>query len=178
MLHISNTDTLKSIHFPYFISLMKYGIIFLCKSCDGKKVFTLQTQIVRILMSVKSHNSYRDLNSSLWIYTVFSWINFIANNEKHFQTNADVHSANTRHKHCRHKPIAKLSCFQKNKYYAGIKIFSNLPSDLKSLMDEKALIKIVLKWYLNTHSFYSVDEYLLYQKWLIYLKTINIIHWH
>jgi hypothetical protein len=28
MLHVSNTDTLKIIHFAYFHSLMKYGIIF------------------------------------------------------------------------------------------------------------------------------------------------------
>jgi hypothetical protein len=46
-------------------------------------------------------------------------------------------------------------------YYAGIKIFSNLPSDLKILMNGKAQFKIGLKRYSNTHSFYSVDEYLL-----------------
>jgi hypothetical protein len=40
-------------------------------------------------------------------------------------------------------------------YHAWIKIFNNLPSDLKGLMNEKAWFKIELKWYLNTHSFYS-----------------------
>jgi hypothetical protein len=33
-------------------------------------------------------------------------------NEEHFQTNADVHSVNIRHKHYLHKPTANLSCFQ------------------------------------------------------------------
>jgi hypothetical protein len=36
MLHISNTDTLKSICFAYLCSLMKYGIIFLVYSSDSK----------------------------------------------------------------------------------------------------------------------------------------------
>jgi hypothetical protein len=46
-------------------------------------------------------------------------------------------------------------------YYSGIKIFDNLPASLKSLMNEKAKFKTALKQYFNTHSFYSVDEFLL-----------------
>jgi hypothetical protein len=49
-----------------------------------------------------------------------------------------------------HKPTANLSCLQKSAYYAGIKIFSNLPSDPRSPMNEKAQFKITLKRYLNT----------------------------
>jgi hypothetical protein len=54
-----------------------------------------------------------------------------------------------------HTPTAYLSCFQESVYYAGIKIFGNLPSDLKSLMNEKAWVQTALKLYLNTHLFYS-----------------------
>jgi hypothetical protein len=42
MLHISNTDTLKSIYFAYFHSSMKYAIIFCGNSSDSKKGFILQ----------------------------------------------------------------------------------------------------------------------------------------
>jgi hypothetical protein len=55
-----------------------------------------------------------------------------------FQTNADVYSVNTTYKHCLHKPTADLSCFQKSTYYAGLKIFNSLSSELKSFMNEKA----------------------------------------
>jgi hypothetical protein len=72
-----------------------------------------------------------------------------------------VHSVNTRNKHHLHRPIANLTCFQKSTYYSGIKIFNNLPSSLKHLMNEKAKFKVALKRYLNTHSFYSVDEFLV-----------------
>jgi hypothetical protein len=48
---------------------------------------------------------------------------------------------------------ANLSCFQKSQF----SIICHLVS--KSLMNEKAQFKIPLKRYLNTHSFYSVDEF-------------------
>jgi hypothetical protein len=56
--------------------------------------------------------------------------------------------------------IAKISCFQKSAYYAGIKLFNNLLSSLKILFNEEEQFKAVLKWYLNAHSFYSADEFL------------------
>jgi hypothetical protein len=96
----------------------------------------------------------------IYIYIHLS-INFITDNVENFQTSADVHIVNTRHKHRIHKPTANLSCFQKGVYYAGIKIVSNLPSDPKGLMNENSLFKTALKRYLNTHSPYPDDEYLL-----------------
>jgi hypothetical protein len=94
---------------------------------------------------------------------IFSLINFTANNEEYFQTNTDV-NVDTRHERHLHKPTVKLSCFQKTAYYAGLKIFSNLPSGLKSLMNENIRFKIALKRDLNTHSFYCVNEYFLFNK--------------
>jgi hypothetical protein len=121
---------------------MKYGIIFWGNSSDSKKVFIFQKKIVRFMIGIKSHNSCRDLFKRLEIFTVpceyiFSLINFVTNNGQHFRTNANVHSVNTRRKHYLHKPTANLSCFQKSAYYARIKMFNNLPSDLESLMNEK-----------------------------------------
>jgi hypothetical protein len=46
--HISSTDTLKSIHFAYFHSIMKYGIIFWGNYPNSKMIFTLQKRNVRI----------------------------------------------------------------------------------------------------------------------------------
>jgi hypothetical protein len=140
MLHISNIDTLKSIYFAYFHSLMMYGMIFWGNSSDSKKVFTLQKKFVILMIGVKHHNFCRDLLKRLETLTlpcehIFSLINFITNNEEHFQSNADVHTVKTRHRHYLHdlhNPPANLSCFQKSTYYAGIKIFNNLLTDLKS----------------------------------------------
>lgn len=52
--------------------------------------------------------------------------------------------------------------FRKSTYYAGIKIFNNLPSCLRSLVIEKTQFKVTLKRYLSAHlPLYSVDEFVL-----------------
>jgi hypothetical protein len=55
MSHISSTDTLKSIYFAYYHSIMKYGIIFWGNSPNSRMIFTLQKRTVtRIIAGVKS----------------------------------------------------------------------------------------------------------------------------
>jgi hypothetical protein len=44
MWHISSIDTLKTVYFAYFHSLMMYGIIFGGNSTDSKKVFIYITK--------------------------------------------------------------------------------------------------------------------------------------
>jgi hypothetical protein len=53
VLHISNTDALKSIYFDYFHSLVKYGIIWGGNSPHSKKVITLQKKTIRIMVGIK-----------------------------------------------------------------------------------------------------------------------------
>jgi hypothetical protein len=90
-------------------------------------------------------------------------MNFVVNNEEHFQTNSAVHSVNTWNRDHLKRPFAILSCFQKSAYCSGIEIFNSLPSRLKSLMNERAQFKVALKRYLNTHPFYSVDDFLMFK---------------
>jgi hypothetical protein len=168
LLHVSNIDTLKLIYFACFHSLMKYRIIFWGNSSDGTKVFTLQKKTVRIVVGVKPQHPCRELFKKLQILLfpceyIFSSLIFIIKNQEHFQANSAVHSVNTRNKYHLHRPVANLTCFQKSTYYSGIKIFNNPPASLRNVMKEKAKFKVALKQYLNTHSFYSVDEFLLYK---------------
>jgi hypothetical protein len=90
-------------------------------------------------------------------------MNFVVNNQERFQTNSAIHSVNTRNMDHLHRQTVNLSCFQKNAYYAGVKIFNNLPSNLRSAMNKKAQFKVALKRYLNTHSFYPVEEFLTFK---------------
>jgi hypothetical protein len=82
MLHISNSEALKTVYFVYFHSLMKNGIILGGDSADSKKVFTLQKKTVRIVMGVIYHNSCRDLFKRIQILIfpcLYTLINFITN---------------------------------------------------------------------------------------------------
>jgi hypothetical protein len=49
-----------------------------------------------------------------------------------FQTNADIHNLNTRHKRNLHVPLTNLSRVQKGVLYSGTKIFIHLPTYIKS----------------------------------------------
>jgi hypothetical protein len=82
----------------------------------------------------------------------------------------------TRNKHQLHRPIANLSCFQKS----GIKIFNSLPSSLTSLVNKKSQFKVALKRYLNTHSCYSVNEFLMFENdtWCIYKSFLVFIYYN
>ena len=70
-----------------------------------------------------------------------------------------VHNINTRNKHHLHRPVANLSCFQRGVSYLGIRIFNSLPRSITNLKNDKTQFKEALKKFLNTHTFYSVDEF-------------------
>jgi hypothetical protein len=147
---------------------MKYGIIFWGNSPNSKIIFTLLKRTVRIIAGVKSRKSCRNVSMSLEILPlqceyIFTLMNCVVNNQEHFQTNSAIHSVNTRNRDHLHRPDANLSCFQKCAYCAGIKIFNNLPSNLRSLINKKAQFKVPLKKYLNTRSFYNVKEFLMFE---------------
>jgi hypothetical protein len=90
---------------------------------------------------------------------IFTLVNFVVINQEHFQTNSAIHSVKTRNKDHLRRPIAKLSCFQKSAYYAGIKIFSSLLSNVRSLKYKQTQFIVALKRHLNTHSFYFDEEF-------------------
>lgn len=66
---------------------------------------------------------------------------FTVNNKGHFLAKSAANSVNKWNKHFLHRQTANLSCFQKSANYVGINIFSNLPSNPKSLKNEKAQFK-------------------------------------
>jgi hypothetical protein len=121
MSHISSTDTLRSIYFACSHSIMKYGIIFWGNPPNSKMIFTFQKRNVRIIAGDKSRNSCRNLFMRSEILPVpceyiFTLMNFVINNQEHFQTNSAIHSVNTSNKDHLHRPTANLSCFPKSAY--------------------------------------------------------------
>jgi hypothetical protein len=48
-------------------------------------------------------------------------------------------------------------------FYAGMKAFNSLPHILTILKNEKAKFKVALRKYLNTGSFYSADEVIMFK---------------
>ena len=113
----------------------------------------------------------------LYIHNTFFLLIFVTKNKRLFTTNYQIHSVHTRSKTNLHPPIANLTKFQKGVYYSGIKIFNNLPHNIKELVNETKLFRKVLKRFLLSNSFYNSEEYFSYQKWPhdIWLKVGNIL---
>jgi len=97
MVCISNINTLKSIHYTYFhsIILIKYGIIFWGNSSNNGKIFTLQKKIIRMMAGAQSRTSCSSLFKQLQILPIpcqyiLSLMMFIFNNQVIFQRNSSI----------------------------------------------------------------------------------------
>jgi hypothetical protein len=152
-------------------SIITYGIIFWGNSSNSRKIGTFQKKIVRIMAGAQPRSSCRSLFKQLevlpvWGQYIFSLMNFIVSNQENFQTNSSIHSINRRNNRRLHRPNVNLSCFQKSTFYAGI--FNSLPRSLTILKNEQAKFKLAVRRYLNTHSFYFVDEFFVCTDYICY----------
>jgi len=103
----------------------------------------------------------------LYSQYIFSISKFVIKNKHLFYTNNQIHSIHTRLETNLHPPTANLTKFQMGVYYSGIKIFNNLPHNIKDLANEIVLFWNGLKRFLLTNSFYISEEYFNYQRYSI-----------
>jgi len=64
---------------------------------------------------------------------MLSLLMFVVQNENLFLTNSKNHNLDTRQRNNLHLPQANLTIYQKGAYYSGIKIFNNLPLEIKNV---------------------------------------------
>jgi len=62
------------------------------------------------------------------------------------------------------QPQSNLSLYQRGPLHAGIKIYNNLLVQIKLLSSKINQFKIALKEFLQLHSFYTLAEYLNYNR--------------
>jgi hypothetical protein len=85
------------------------------------------------------------------------------NNRHHFEVNTVVQNINTRSRFDLHYQLSRSSVFQKGTYYAGIKVFNNLPAPIKDLSHNIKQFKMALEDFLYSSSFYILAEYFNYR---------------
>jgi hypothetical protein len=76
-----------------------------------------------------------------------------------FEHYCEIHAVNIRIGTNLRQPHLRLTTVQKGAYHSGIKVYSDLSSNIKSLIYDKRKFKTTSKNFLLTHSFYSVEEY-------------------
>jgi hypothetical protein len=68
-------------------------------------------------------------------YVIF--VNICRSKQKLFLTNIENHNLDTRQRNNLHLPQANLTIYQKAAYYSGIKLFNNLPLQIKNVTGKK-----------------------------------------
>ena len=157
-------DSLRMVYYSYFYSIMTYGLIFWGNSHHSSTIFRMQKRIIRIMMGIRSRDSCRDYFKRLKILPLqsqylLSLLLFVVDNRNQFKANIKIHNFNTRTKLNLHRPISNLSVHQNGTYYSGIRVFNNLPTQIKTVSHNRKQFKRALKHFLYAHSFYTLDEY-------------------
>jgi hypothetical protein len=119
---------------------------------------------IRIIMGAKNNDSCREFFKLLKILPlsakyIYLPLMFVVNNGNLFLDNADLYSVKTRNSYNLHPPLCYLTKYQKGVHYAGIRVFNQLPTSIKSLANETKVFKKTLKRFLMDNSFYSMDEF-------------------
>jgi hypothetical protein len=160
-------ETLKIIYFAYVHSIVSYGIIFWGNQLYSDKIFKIQKRAVRIITNSRTRDSCRKLFQRLEILPlysqyIFSISLFVVKNKHLYNTNNLIHGFNTRQKTNLHQPTANLTKYQKGVYYSGVKIFNNLPKEIKDLTNQTTPFRNSLKRFLLLNCFYNREEYFNY----------------
>ena len=126
-------------------------------------IFRLQKRVIRIITGIRNRDSCREHFRTLKILPLQSKyilsLLFVIDNKGHFRRNSEIHHINTRNKSSLHQPLSNLSIYQKGAYYTGIRVFNSLPPQIREISHNRHHFKHILKEFLYTHSFYTLDEY-------------------
>jgi len=156
-------ETLRTIYFSYFHSVLIHGIIFWGNSVHSQHIFKIQKRMIRLITNLGVKDSCRCLFKELgtlplYLQYLYSLLIFVAKNKDLFKANTDFHSISTRHKNDLHLPSAQLKVFQRV-YFSGIKAYNHLPINIKELSYDVKRFKPALKTFFQINSFYSLEEY-------------------
>jgi len=83
---------------------------------------------------------------------------FVVQNKNLFSTNIENRNIDTRQRNNLYLPQANLTVYQKGASFWVIKIFNNLPLEIKNIAGKQKNVKIALKKCLYTYSFYIKEE--------------------
>jgi hypothetical protein len=83
----------------------------------------------------------------------------VVNNRDLFTINSENQSAQTRQSNNLYLPLANLTIYQQGVHYSGVKIFNNLPLEIKNIIGNPKKFKQDLRKFLNTHSIYTLEEF-------------------
>jgi hypothetical protein len=125
---------------------VEYGIIFWGNSSLSRKAFLLQKKIIRIMTGATPRISCPRLFRTLETLTmpfqyILSLITFLVNNLEYLTFKSSVHEIITRTRVKLYRPKANHTSYQTSVYYATLKTFNALPTNItKQVTNTKHMI--------------------------------------
>lgn len=153
---------LTSFH-AYVQSRVRYGVILWGNSMGANRILKLQKRCLRTVLKINRKESCKELFIKHKIQTVynlyiFESIKFLINNPTFFNHQKRTHEHNTRQKDSLKTSTPHFSYLQKNVTFTITKIWNSLPQSFRKKNNKT--IEIQLKKFLETKSYYDVQEYL------------------
>lgn len=156
-------DTALTAYHGYVVSLLRYGLILWGNSPDKNKAFLLQKKCIRAICRAGPIETCRPLFKKLRLLTLTGLYileagTFVRSHPKFFEQKTVVDSR----LRPRDTTLLKIqSCssafFKKNCYAMCIKIYNNIPVNIRQLPTTK-FIKCLRNWLID-HCFYNLDEF-------------------
>jgi hypothetical protein len=105
------------------------------------------------MMGARNNDSRREFFKLLKILPLSaqylcSLLMFAVNNRNLFLDNAELYTMKTRNGYNLHPPLSHLTKYHKGVHYAGISVFSLLPTSIKRTANEAQVFKKTLKRFL------------------------------
>jgi hypothetical protein len=157
-------EAIRLIYFSHFHSVLSYGIIFWSNSVHSKYIFRIQKRTIRVITNSGIRDACWELFKKLLILPlysqyIYSLLMFVVKNRDLLKLNSDIHNIGTKYKNDFHLPSAKSKLFQKAVFYSGIKTYNYLPLTVKELSYDVRWFRQVLKRFIHSNSFYSLEDY-------------------
>jgi hypothetical protein len=162
---VSDLETVRTLYYAYFHSMLVYGLIFWGNSGSAKEIFKLQKRAIRIMMQIPKIVSCKQYFKSLHILPlpclyIYEVLVYIKANVNAYPINSGVHTYNTRRKDDLFIVPCNTSLYKNNFNNIGCRMFNHLPKYIKEI---PVLYKFKqnLKTFLLEHCFYRVEDFLL-----------------
>jgi hypothetical protein len=147
-----SASSMVKIYHSLFHFILSYGIIFWGQAANTKNLFMIQKNAVRLMTGHCNRQSCRNLFRQLGILPLKSQYTavllFLLKNRKLFTTNHEAHNLQTRQSNNLYLSTSTLTLYQKGVYFTGIKLFNDLPLEIKEIVGISKQFKISLRKYL------------------------------
>jgi hypothetical protein len=152
------------VYHGYFLSQVRYGILFWGSSSFADAVLKLQKRALRLLYGLNFRDSCRPYfkqNRLLTVYAIYIYelLKFMIEHNNYFLDARPQHGHGTRNRGILLYPRHRLTMFERSPYYMILKVFNNLPSILKQDVMEKHFLSRVKSFLIDLCP-YSLSEFL------------------